>query len=504
MANVFEQFGKDVNAAAAGGNVQALPTQPAPATTDGSTHAGIMEDAGQRWGIPQGLMSALMSKESSGNAGAVSSKGAIGLGQVMPATAQGMGYNVDELRNNPAMQADASAQYLSQMYNRYGDWRLALQAYHDGPGNVDAMLKGNYTPGPEGANYVDSRFDQWTNGGANSADAANPTQYATSAKAGGNVFAQFGEYSPARAEENTTAAAPTDTAPAPTGDQPATAAQPAGAESSPYADYQRPTTLGEDLADMGKGFARAATNVLNIPIDVANMTQSGVSWLANQAGIGDGTYTPIPRGGIPGITGDEDMSEGARLGADLISAFATLPGGGAGTAAKAPAIAREMAELAGTASPEVASILQRLGGFIENRIAAPAARATPGAIAASGGDEDKAAIGIAAGPIGEGLANVVGAAARRAAPIVSDIVDSIRPATSEPPAPGSAAAARQTEQQVGDAAVEANRRFTQRGNVTDETGQVTTAPQAAIDLANAADVDQAVCAPLASWACPIC
>jgi len=501
MANVFEQFGKDVNAAAAGGNVQALPNQPAPATTDGSAHAGVMEDAGQRWGIPQGLMSALMSKESSGNAGAVSSKGAIGLGQVMPATAQGMGYNVDELRNNPAMQADASAQYLSQMYNRYGDWRLALQAYHDGPGNVDAMLKGNYTPGPEGANYVDSRFDQWTNGSANGANSVEPTQHATSAKAGGNVFAQFGEYSPARADENQAPPEQADPAQTATGDQPATAAQPAGAEPSPYADYQRPTTLGEDLADVGKGFARAATNVLNIPIDVANMTQSGVTWLANQAGIGDGTYNPIPRGGIPGITGDEDMSEGARLGADIISAFTTLPGGAAGAASKAPAVARELAELAGTASPEVASILQRLGGFVENRIAAPAARATPGAIAASGGDEDKAAIGIAAGPIGEGLANGIGAGVRRAAPVVSDVIDKFRPAP-EATATGSAArnqAARDaTEQQIGDAAAEANRRFTQRATVETRAADASnpaepvTAPQAAIDLANAAQVDKAV------------
>lgn len=500
MANVFDQFDQDVAAAQQqGGGVNALPNQPAPATTDGSNHGGIMEDAGARWGIPQGLMSALMSKESSGNAGAVSSKGAIGLGQVMPGTAADMGYNVDEMRNNPAMQADASAQYLSKMYQRYGDWRLALQAYHDGPGNTDAMIKGNYTPGPEGANYVDSRFDQWTNGGANGADSANVTQYATSAKSGGNVFDQFGDYSPARADENAAPAQQADPAQTATGDQPATAAQPAGAEPSPYADYQGATTLGEDLsaigdtlADTGKGFARAATNVLNIPIDVANMAQSGVSWLANQAGIGDGTYNPIPRGGIPGITGDQDMSEGARLGADIISAFATLPGGGAGAASKAPAVARELAELAGTASPEVASILQRLGGFVENRIVAPAARATPGAIASSGGDEDKTAIGIAAGPIGEGIVNAVGAAARRAAPVVSDALDAIRPAASEPPAPGSVAAARQTEQQVGDAAQEANRRFTQQGTTTDAAGQATTAPQAAIDLADAAQVDQAV------------
>lgn len=500
MANVFDQFDQDVAAARQkGGGVNALPNQPATATTDGSNHGGVMEDAGQRWGIPRGIMSALMSKESSGNAGAVSRKGAIGLGQVMPGTSADMGYNVDAMRNDPAMQADASAQYLSKMYQRYGDWKLALQAYHDGPGNTDAMIKGNYTPGPEGANYVDSRFDQWTNGGDRGANSVEPTQYATSEKSGGNVFDQFGEYSPARADENAAPAQQADPAQAAAGDQPVAAAQPAGAEPSPYADYKGKNSLSEDLsaagdvlADKGKELARVATNVLNIPIDLTNMAKHGVAYLGEKVGLGDGTYNLLPRIGIPGITGDQDMSEGARMGADIISALVTLPEGGEGIAVEAPAILRELVDLAGTASPEVASILRSLGGFVENRIAAPAARAIPGAIASSGGDEDKTAIGIAAGPIGEGVVNLVTTAARKAAPVVSDAIDAIRPAASEPPAQGSRAAAEASEKQVGDAAQEANRRFTQQGTTTDAVGQATRAPQAAIDLADAAQVDRAV------------
>ncbi|STT75313.1 transglycosylase SLT domain-containing protein [Klebsiella pneumoniae] len=47
----------------------------------------------QRFGLPAGLLGAVISKESSGNADAISKKGAIGLAQVMPNTARGMGYD---------------------------------------------------------------------------------------------------------------------------------------------------------------------------------------------------------------------------------------------------------------------------------------------------------------------------------------------------------------------------------------------------------------------------
>lgn len=166
-------------------------------TSGGNDYGQIMENAGATHGIPSGLMTQLMGKESSGNPSAVSSKGALGLGQVMPATAQEMGYDPQQLANDPQMQADASARYLRQMYDRYGDWGTALQAYHDGPGNTDAALKGQYTPGPEGQQYVDERFNQWTQGNQ---PAGEPQQRAQAARkvSAGNMFGQYatGESSP--------------------------------------------------------------------------------------------------------------------------------------------------------------------------------------------------------------------------------------------------------------------------------------------------------------------
>lgn len=219
MANMFEQY---------------IPKQDAGQTTaqrsGGNDYSQIMETAGATHGIPSGLMTQLMGKESSGNPGAVSSKGALGLGQVMPATAREMGYDPQQLANDPEMQADASARYLRQMFDRYGDWGTALQAYHDGPGNMDLALNGQYTPGPEGQQYVDSRFDQWTQGQQPSGE---PAQRAQAARvSSGNMFSQYatGEGSPQQAPAQPTQPA---AAPQPTVDQASQASGgPAGGEQA--------------------------------------------------------------------------------------------------------------------------------------------------------------------------------------------------------------------------------------------------------------------------------
>ena len=79
---------------------------------------------------------------------AISSAGAIGLGQLMPVTARDLG--VDP--RDPLQNLDGSARYLAMMLESFGDPRLALAAYNAGP---DAVRQyGGIPPYRETQNHV--------------------------------------------------------------------------------------------------------------------------------------------------------------------------------------------------------------------------------------------------------------------------------------------------------------------------------------------------------------
>jgi len=81
--------------------------------------------------------------ESSLNPEARSPVGALGLFQLMPATARRFGLRTglfDE-RKNPEKSAHAAAQYLKFLYRTMGSWPLALAAYNAGEGRVGKLVK---------------------------------------------------------------------------------------------------------------------------------------------------------------------------------------------------------------------------------------------------------------------------------------------------------------------------------------------------------------------------
>ncbi|SOC11774.1 lytic transglycosylase domain-containing protein [Rhodobacter maris] len=104
--------------------------------------------AAAKHGVPEDLFLRLVQQESGWNPGAVSPKGATGLAQLMPGTAARLG--VDP--NDPLQNLEGGARYLRMMYDRFGNWRLALAAYNAGPEAVDKA--GGVPNYAETVNYV--------------------------------------------------------------------------------------------------------------------------------------------------------------------------------------------------------------------------------------------------------------------------------------------------------------------------------------------------------------
>lgn len=87
---------------------------------------------------PPSLVKAVMQVESGGKQEAVSSKGARGLMQIMPATARDLGIDA----NDPQQNVEGGSRYLAQQLNEFGNESLALAAYNWGPNNIKrAMAK---------------------------------------------------------------------------------------------------------------------------------------------------------------------------------------------------------------------------------------------------------------------------------------------------------------------------------------------------------------------------
>jgi soluble lytic murein transglycosylase-like protein len=110
----------------------------------------LIGETARSYRLPPALVKAVIAAESAFDPGAVSRKGAQGLMQLMPETAESLGVD-DPLE--PASNVRGGAGYLRAMIDRYGDLSRALAAYNAGPNAVDRY--GGVPPYRETQDYVD-------------------------------------------------------------------------------------------------------------------------------------------------------------------------------------------------------------------------------------------------------------------------------------------------------------------------------------------------------------
>lgn len=102
--------------------------------TQGVPFASLIRKAARVHGIEPALLAGLARVESNFDPRAVSSAGAQGLGQLMPATARELGV-VDPF--DPYQNLEASSRYLANQLRVFRSTRLALAAYNAGPTRVE-------------------------------------------------------------------------------------------------------------------------------------------------------------------------------------------------------------------------------------------------------------------------------------------------------------------------------------------------------------------------------
>ncbi len=97
----------------------------------------LADAAADKYGLPRQLVRSVMAAESAFDPRALSPKGAVGLMQLMPVTAKGLGVDPGD----PAQNVDAGTRYLRDLLLKYdGHLWHALAAYNAGP---EALQKYN-------------------------------------------------------------------------------------------------------------------------------------------------------------------------------------------------------------------------------------------------------------------------------------------------------------------------------------------------------------------------
>ena len=182
-APMLQQLASYREQGAAGGAIAAMVRLRRLADNEGGAVADSLDryqaeiwSASQESGVDPALLLAVLQEESGGDPQAVSARGAVGLMQLMPATAAEVGVRrIDD----PGENIRGGARYLARMLHRFeGRYDLALGAYNAGPGAVEKSQRA-VPPFPETQRYVRRVLDLCRRLGGPGTDLANFSRNAT-------------------------------------------------------------------------------------------------------------------------------------------------------------------------------------------------------------------------------------------------------------------------------------------------------------------------------------
>lgn len=134
------------------------PGKPMPVHARKTAYSGIVEEKAKKHNVDPKLVKSVIRAESNWNHRAVSPKGAMGLMQLMPQTANLMGVNNPF---DPEQNIEGGVKYLRHLLTRFeGNLTLAIAAYNAGPMRVER--KGGVPSIPETVTYVQRVIGDYT------------------------------------------------------------------------------------------------------------------------------------------------------------------------------------------------------------------------------------------------------------------------------------------------------------------------------------------------------
>lgn len=104
--------------------------------------AGSIHEASVRYKLPPEMILAVIRIESAFDINALSNKGAVGLMQILPSTAQEiardlrMEWSGEQILRNPQANIEMGAYYLTKLLGQFNSLSVALAAYNHGPGRI--------------------------------------------------------------------------------------------------------------------------------------------------------------------------------------------------------------------------------------------------------------------------------------------------------------------------------------------------------------------------------